>query len=450
MLAAIEKSKKIAKADVSTAYLYATTRERVMIRCGPEFAFMDRDGWYAVLNKAVYGLKTSAYEWALELGDKLRPFNATRCYGDNCVWRIQVSDDPVDYDYILTYVDDVVVISHDPDKYLDVLAEHFDLKDRGPVDYHLGSTYSQRDGYQCSGPTRYIEERIQKKEEEYGALRKYKTPLTHGDHPEQDVSQLLDEEGTRSYQTALGELNWMVICGRIDICYAVNCLAAFAAAPRVGHMERIIRIYGYLKRTTRYMIMMDPVNPSLIGIEAYDFEDELDMYGSIMEERDPNEPTPANTNMSLLAFVDSDHGHDSATRRSVTGYIIYLGSTPIIWRSRRQKTVETSTFGAEFAALRECVEAVMSVRYIIRSFGIEVKEPTLVLTDNQGVAKSATNIAGTLKKKHVALSYHRVREAIAANIVQVAYVAGEHNLADVLTKPIAGPIHRTIVSALLV
>jgi hypothetical protein len=55
-------------------------------------------------------------------------------------------------------------------------------------------------------------------------------------------------------------------------------------------------------------------------------------------------------------FIDADHAHDKITGRSITGLFATLGSTPISWRSKRQTSVQTSNFGAEFTALKAGVE----------------------------------------------------------------------------------------------
>ena len=60
--------------------------------------------------------------------------------------------------------------------------------------------------------------------------------------------------------------------------------------------------------------------------------------------------------LCISIFVDSDHGHDKVTGRSITGIIAFIGCTPVYWCSKRQTSVQTSTFGAEFTALKKAVE----------------------------------------------------------------------------------------------
>ena len=151
----------------------------------------------------------------------------------------------------------------------------------------------------------------------------------------------------------------------------------------------------------------------------------------------------------MTCFVDADHAGCRETRRSHTGIIIYVQRTPVIWYSKRQNTVESSTFGSEFVAMKTAVEQVEALRYKLRMMGVPVDGPTSVFCDNESVFKNSTRPESTLKKKRNAIAYHRTREAIAAGIIRVAWEDGRFNLADVLTKLMPGPKLRDLVSCIL-
>ena len=106
----------------------------------------------------------------------------------------------------------------------------------------------------------------------------------------------------------------------------------------------------------------------------------------------------------------------------------------MIWYSKRQNTVETSTFGSEFIALKIPTEMIEGLRYKLRMFGVPLDGPTNVFGDNQSVINNATIPESPLKKKHVAICYHRVREACACDIIRIAKEDTKTNLADLLTK----------------
>ncbi len=136
----------------------------------------------------------------------------------------------------------------------------------------------------------------------------------------------------------------------------------------------------------------------------------------------------------MSCFIDADHAGNKVTRCSHTGVIIFCNKAPIIWFSKHQNTVETSTFGSKFIAAQIAIELVEALRYKLRMFGIPIEGPTNCYIDNDSVVSSSTQPESTLKKRHLAIAYHRVREVVAAGIVRIAYEASSTNIADMLTK----------------
>ena len=158
------------------------------------------------------------------------------------------------------------------------------------------------------------------------------------------------------------------------------------------------------------------------------------MYPDAAEELDANLPPPLVEEISITAFVDSDHAHDKVTRRLITGLIAFLGRTPVFYFSKRQGAIETSTYGAEFCAMKTGVEETIAIRYMMRCLGVKVEIASLLCGDNLGVIQNSTIKVSLLKKKHVAISYHKTREASAAGIVHPIKTCGTINYSDVLTK----------------
>ena len=123
-----------------------------------------------------------------------------------------------------------------------------------------------------------------------------------------------------------------------------------------------------------------------------------------------------------------------------------INNAPILWYSKRQTTVESSTFGSEFNALRIAVDQTVSMRYKLRMMGIRIDGPTYILCDNQAVVINSSKPESTLKKKHNQICFHRVREAVAAGICIVGHVDGNDNLADLLTKVLTWVKRKRILS----
>jgi hypothetical protein len=118
---------------------------------------------------------------------------------------------------------------------------------------------------------------------------------------------------------------------------------------------------------------------------------------------------------------------------------VYVNNAPSTWYSKRQNTVESSTFGSEFVAMRIAVEQIEGLRYKLCMMGVLVEYPAIVFCDNQSVFKNCSFPESTLKKKHNAIAYHRVREAQASRTIRVAWESGITNLSDILTKLLPGP-----------
>ena len=147
--------------------------------------------------------------------------------------------------------------------------------------------------------------------------------------------------------------------------------------------------------------------------------------------------------------MDSDHAGEKRTRRSRTGFFIFLNSALIMYLSKRQPTIETSVFGAEFVALKNGIESLRGLRYKLRMMGIAVDGPSYIFGDNMSVIKNTQTPESTLKKKSNAICYHFCRESVAMGESLTAHVPTNDNLADVATKVLFGEKRRHLVRKLL-
>jgi hypothetical protein len=148
----------------------------------------------------------------------------------------------------------------------------------------------------------------------------------------------------------------------------------------------------------------------------------------------PNAPEPLGKEIQINCFVDADHAGNVVTCRSHTGIIIFLNMSPISWYSKRQNTVESSTYSSKYIALKTATEQIQALRYKLRMMGVPLEGPARVFCDNEAVYRNSSDATSTLKKKHQSIAYHIVRESVAASIIIVFKEDGETNLADILTK----------------
>ena len=164
------------------------------------------------------------------------------------------------------------------------------------------------------------------------------------------------------------------------------------------------------------MIAFDPTYPD-VDYSKFDRSDYwASLYGDVQEEIPIDMPEPLGKEIFMRCFVDADHAGDRLTRRSRTGYIVYLNMAPVYWDSKRQNSVETSTFGSEFPAMKGATEYIQGLRFKLRMMGIPIAGPAIVLEDNQSALHNTSVPESTLKKKSNSIAYHFVREGVAAKV----------------------------------
>jgi hypothetical protein len=234
--------------------------------------------------------------------------------------------------------------------------------------------------------------------------------------------------------------------------YAANTLARFSMAPRVGHLEAAKRILGYLKSHPKYRIVLNPNHIDLRqAVERYtEYDGWREFYPEAEEEIPGGIPeVTRDKKVQITIMVDADHAHCQVTRRSVTGILVFINSTPVRWYSRMQKTVETSTYESELVAARIATDIAMEFRYNIRMMGFALDGPVNMFGDNQSVILNTTIPSSQLKKKIHACAYHRIREMITCRAIRFLHYQSTLDAADVLTKPLGGIMHRRLIDPIL-
>jgi hypothetical protein len=451
----------ILSCDISNAYLNAPCREKIWFVAGPEFG--SRQGQVVKVVRALYGLKSSGAAWRNYLQRSiLEDLQFEPTIADPDVYRKR-SRKPSGMEYwelLLVYVDDILIISHEPNTHLDKL-QHFTMSAAGKPDRYLGANIRKVTipgddtglEYWSISSHVYVKNAVENvkellRPEGYALKTTAKTPFPSNYRPELETSNELNADLSSRYQQLIGVLRWMVELGRVDIYYEVSVLSQYLVAPRVGHLETVYHIFAYLQKHDKSSIIFDPTEPYHDPAYFID-QDWTEFYGDVEEELPPKMPEPLGRPVTISTFVDANHAGNVVTRRSHTGILIYLQNTPVIWQSRRQNTVETSTFGSEFVALRTARDMIVALRYKLRMFGIPIEGPAYVYCDNQGVVKNVSIPESVLSKKHNAINYHAVRESVAANILRVAKEDSTTNVADLLTKPLTEQRRVTLLRSIL-
>ena len=437
-------------ADIRNAYIQAPSSRKDFIYCGKEFG-LENVGKPALIERALYGGKTAGRDFRNHLRSCMDHIGFKSCRADPDVWMrpAKMQDGSKYWEYVLLYTDDCLVISENGEAVLrNEIGKYFELKEEsiGAPNIYLGGKLRK---VECEngvhawafGSSQYIQAAVGNVENylsERGAdplPRKAPTPLSSKYRPEVDVSQELPPSDASHYQSLIGILRWIVELGRVDICCEVSMMSSHLALPRVGHLKEVYHIFGYLRKRHNAEMVFDPTVPEIdqSQFERRDWStSEMDMESK--ETLPPNMPEPRGLGFIMRALVDADHATDSMTRKSRTGFLVFLNSAPIYWMSKKQTSVETSSFGSEFIAMKLCCEYVRGLRYKLRMMGISCEEPTYIYGDNQSVLSNTTIPESTLKKKSHSIAYHFVREGVARDEWRTTYINTHDNASDLMTK----------------
>ena len=438
-------------ADIRNAYLQAPSSQKDFIICGIEFG-LENVGKRALIRRALYGGKTAGRDFRNHLRECMDHLGFTPCLADPDVWMRAAKkiDGSSYYEYVLLYTDDALVVSENGERVLrNELGKYFELKEEsiGPPTIYLGGRLrlvTLEDGTQAwaFGSSQYVQSAVanvqQYLEKRNESLNKSaKTPMTSNYRPEIDVSKELAPTDAAYYQSLIGILRWIVELGRVDICCELSMLSSHLALPREGHLQQTLNVFSYLRQHHNTEMVFDPSYPE-VDKDLFERKDwTTTEFGLKTKEEMPTDmPEPRGLGFVMRSFVDADHATDSITRRSRTGFLVYLNSAPIYWMSRKQTSVETSSFGSEFIAMKQCTEYVRGLRYKLRMMGIPCDEPTYVYGDNKSVLFNTSIPESTLKKKSQSIAYHFVRQGAARDEWRTAYVNTHLNPADLLTKPL--------------
>ena len=423
-----------------------------------------------MIHRALYGGKAAGRDFRNHLCSCMEFLSFKSCLADPDVWMRPAikSNGNTYYEYILLYVDDALVVSENAESILrNELRRYFHLTEEsiGPPTVYPGGrvckvqlengvwAWSFSSSQYVQSTIKNVEEYVRKPKNSHLKIpSKAETPLKTSYRQELDVSPELMPRDSAYYQSLIGILQWIVELGRIDICLEVSMMSSHLAMPRKGHLDQVLHMFAYLHKYHNTELVYDPSDP-VVEHDVFKQRDWTSSeFGAVQgkEEIPPNMPEPRGLGFTMCTKVDADHTSDTITRHSRTGFLVYLNCAPIYCWSKKQNSMESSFFGSEFIAMKQCCEYVRGLRYKLRMMGISCDDPTFIYGDNQLVLANTTIPVSTLKKKSQSIAYHFVREGAAQDEWQTTYVNTHENEADLLTKQLpSGKKRKSFVQKLL-
>ncbi|KAK3019009.1 hypothetical protein RJ639_003617 [Escallonia herrerae] len=298
---------------------------------------------------------------------------------------------------ILIYVDDILLARNDLqeiERLKKFLLKCFRIKDLGDLKYFLGIEFSRSKKGIFMSQRKYALDILQ----DSGLLgvRPDKFPMEQNLKLTSTDGILLSDP--TKYRRLIGRLIYLSVT-RPDIVYSVQTLSQFMHEPRKPHWNAAIRILKYIKG-----------NPG---------------QGLLF---------PYTNNLALKAFCDSDWGGCRTTRRSVTGYCIFLGNSIVSWKSKKQANVSRSSAEAEYRVMANTCLELTWLRYILQDLRVPQVAPTRLFCYNQAALHIAANPVFHERTKHIEIDCHIVREKLQAEMIKPSYVPTRFQLADVFTK----------------
>ena len=401
---------EVRQIDVKTAYLYGKLEEEIYMEA-PDGIDIG-EGQCFLLLKALYGLKQAGRQWYQELKRVVVKFGLRQLPSDPHTYVAHKLVDGKMRTLILpVYVDDLLPIGHKSmtDDFEVGIGKEFQVTPACDASYVLGIRVNRdRERRRLSlDQANYANRILRTFIPESDRHLRARTPFpTRSVFPNE--GETLDKARIKQYQSAIGALMYLMMGSRPDLAFALGKLGSFASNPSEEHIELVKRVFYYVAHTKVMFLRYSP--------------DEL-------EDGSPY--------YSVYGYSDSDFAEKSTEKRkSILGYVFYLGDAVTSWRSKKQETTATSTTEAEYVALYHACANALWLRHLFNDIGETVDGPISVNCDNAAAVLIASGEAPHNKVKHIETKYHRIQEWVDRRQVKIEQVGTNDNFADIMTKPL--------------
>ena len=383
--------------DVKTAFLHGNLKEEIYMKPPKGFAVTDK---VLKLNKSLYGLKQAARVWNQAMNDCLIKLNFKQSKNDNCLYVNHIYTDTC---YLIIHVDDMLIACKNITVITNLaneISKTFELKCLGEVKQFIGITVErQRSGIFKINQSNYIKtiaETFQLQDAK-GSLY----PLDPGYFKLNDENLL---NCNNEYRKVVGMLLYVATNTRPDIAAAIGILSQRLTKPRKLDLNECFRVIKYLLKTHSHSLILGSKNQT--------------------------EP--------LIGYTDANWAENRVDRKSTSGFLCKVFNGTVSWSSKRQNVISISTTESEFYALAETVREIKWIKSLLKDFNINITSSIPIHIDSQSCIKMIENEKFSNQTKHIDVRYHFAREEIINGSIKLVYEPTNSNIADMLTKPLAG------------
>ncbi|XP_023917795.1 uncharacterized mitochondrial protein AtMg00810-like [Quercus suber] len=303
--------------------------------------------------------------------------------------------------YLLVYVDDIIITGNSSSQVSHLVTAHskaFKLKDLGVLSYFLGIQIVPSKVGLTLCQSKYASDVLHRFHMENS--KPTKTPCCPNVRLTPFEGSILPDP--TEYRSMVGALQYLTFT-RPDLAFSVHQLYQFMQHPTSSHLEAAKRVLRYVRGTLHFGLYLAP-GP-----------------------------------LTFSAFSDVDWADDPTDRKSTTGILVFLGSNPISWSSKKQSTVSRSSTEAEYRALASTAAELSWLRTLFKELKLFLPHIPILWCDNNSAIALASNPVFHSRTKHIEVDYHYVRGCVLRHTLGIKFISGRDNFADIFTKPLPGP-----------
>ncbi|GAA0164844.1 transmembrane signal receptor [Lithospermum erythrorhizon] len=361
--------------DVHNAFLHGDLSEKVYMQLPPGF-YKGCPGLVCKLNKSLYGLKQTPRCWFSKLATTLKRYGFTQSYSDYSLFTLCKGQMRF---HVLVYVDDLIISGNDSaaiSTFKQYLNSCFHMKDLRVLKFFLGVEVARSEEGIFLSQRKYALDIISKA----GLLgaKAVAFPMEQNQRLAGSTSAVLHD--VDRYRRLVGGLLYLSFT-RPDLSFAVHILSQFLHEPRQDHWSTALRVVKYLKGSPRQGILLS-----------------------------------ADCDLKLSGWCDSDCASCLITRQYVSGWIVFLGHSPVSWKSKKQETVSRSSAEAEYRSMALVTCELKWLKGLLACFRVDHTGSMELFCDSQSALHLAHNPVFHERTKHIEIDCHFLRDAVLADL----------------------------------